>query len=592
MQKEKRHRVKYVPLKMTSVQASHPHLEMTIETDTFLKAIVQGRLWIVEKMIDNPNVDYHFSNEEPLRLSVLYGRRGITELLLKKGANPVFTGKEKIPLLILACRREYATIVKLLVKYGASHQEEAVLECVERSSSACLNRLAESGVNISFNNDAPLLKAYYLHKRFIMERLLHYGANINAREGEILSHACRLGETSMVTFLLEKGADPNANESNPIRQAAQHHHTVLVELLLNNGADDSYLDDMVLDFYTNQVVLNWRKNNRLLRLRRAIRNANDNDIFKWQKFCRKSDRDNHSQLMQQAKLFDCDDVTVTSKRQVCAYLAKKMEDLIQVDNTLEGYDLYGNALSELPKWKLYKIYGRVYNIFDLIRLARNNYYNCPYTRMPLPVRDIEERRRWLEKTLTRNAYSDYNLLELVRDMPILSKEEELRTMLMNEVWTRLVYPPSMDVVIKASDETIEDMVRKLYLIANDILMYPTLSITRKWNIQRETGIKKKELFVHTIVEIARTNDSYQSTRHQTLNILFQHYREDGTTREGMPDDLLSFMIEQETMSSGSSSLNSSGSDSPPSTVVYPRTGVPTWYNESSRGPDSDDDMPF
>lgn len=510
--------------------------------DAFLKAIISGRKWLVEKHLLLSNIDIHMHNEEPLRLAVLYGRRNITEFLLNRGACPNKTGAgSKLPI-VLACRRGSPGIAKVLLSHGARPDEEAILEAIANMRTSCIKALLEAHCDISFRNHEPIFRAYYAGARHIMTLLLQYGADIDAREGELLVDSSSRGNLDTVQFLIDKGADPNIRDGEAIRQAARNCHASVVEILLRGGCNENYLADLTLDYFTRQVVVMWKQQNRIPRLRRAIIESFDKDTFKWQGLCRKLGNDNLPLVQQQARLFQITNVTHQSKRSLCKELAVVTEPQMQNEKNLEDVDLYGNPLCTLPKWKLYKMHGRIYNVFDLFRLIRKGYTTCPYTRLPMPVQDIEKRRRWLDRVLTRTTCNDFNLIEQVQEMPILDRAAELKSILFNEVWSKLSYPPSIDIVLHATDPLINDMLRKLYIVANDITVYPMLTGMRKWRIYQESGSVKRELFIMLLVDILALDDENLSIRTQTLNILFQHYDDEGNIRQD-GDDLLSFMIE-------------------------------------------------
>lgn len=519
--------------------------------DAFMFAVHTGRKWLVEKLVVYSNVDPCMRNGEPLRVAVQFNRLGVVQYLLSLGCDPNQKSEGTVIPIVLACRLGHAGITKVLLEAGAIPVDTAMLDAISNVHSGCVHALLEYSCSVSFREHEPIFRAYYLGNKQLVQLLLAYGADINARDGEMLIDAATMGRLDMVQFLLRCGADPNARHTEALRQSAQRGHSSVVDTLLRAGADDAQLSDIALDYFVKKVVGDYQRRFRMNRMVKAVKASFDRDTFRWQGYCRKYGNDQLSGVQQQSKLFGIKGISHRTKRELCMELAKTCEDMIGFDESLDDYDLYGNAMSELPKWKLYHLHGRVYNVFDLFRLIRKGYTSCPYTRLPLPTQDIERRRRWLEKVLTRNTLSDFNLVEQVRNSPLFSKELELKTLLTTEVWSRLSYPCSMDVVLKGSDFVINDILVNIYKLANDMIMYPMLSSIKKWQIQNASGLLKKELFINTLVEIVQKADLHQVTRTQMLSIIFQHYNDDGTPKDG-EDDLFSFMMMDESDESSSS----------------------------------------
>ena len=569
--------------------------------DDILKAIIAGRQYYVERTIKKcPSMA---KEPEALRLAVLYNRHKIVSTLLEAGANVTNT------LIVLACRKGYNKVTKTLLKYGAQDKDKAFLEAVCHNHTRCVSTLITQGhVCVSIHEDEALFDAVKNRNKHMIKILLQNGANIDAREGELLITACtemanqeqsQSIDTSMdmMEFLLANGADPNMKESQALRICVSKRYYRAVELLLDHGADDSVTDNLYQDHVMRNLISKWRKENRYKRLKRAIRSSFDRDVWKWQSMCRPEvgNSSNLTLLRQQAKCMGINEnLSNLSKMQMCAALAKKTEPLIQTDPTMEGVDLYGDELASIPKWKLYEVHGRVYNIFDLIRMVKKGYTNCPYTRLPIPVNDIRDRCKFLERTLTRNYLNDFNLVEQVRQTPLITREIELKTLLLNNLWCRMEYPPSIDILFKSPESTINDMVSKLYMAANDHIMYPMLSTYRRWEIlHASTLARKREMFIELLIDIAKVQDQETSVRLNTLQILFQHYREDGSNRLGEDGDLLTFMLEEEDDDDFFPTL--APSRTPPAVPPFylpPIVALP-WYMPNATGiplpPDDDDE---
>jgi hypothetical protein len=544
--------------------------------DSFMKigenlvlAILQDKSFEVFKILDLYPTLVNVFGGEPLKLAVSYNKRFLTRQLLARGADPKVCEHNGTSLILIAARNGFTNVLKDLLKHDSGFcQENAVIEAVERGMSASVETLANSGVNVTFGEDEALFRAHELKLYHVLKILVHYGANVDARDGQLLINSCEGSEfpdnMDCVTFLLECGADPNLRQGASLRACVRNQNAKFLEMLLNAGGEEAHVSDMTMSHSLKETLKKWRRHNRLLRLRRAIHSSYNRDTFVWQSLCRKLGNSNVHLVRQQVKYFGLEEfdksvsLSNASKRQMCVMLAQSTEKMMDKDLSLESTDLSGTLLQEHPAWKIYYANGIAFNIIDLLRLLQEQIYICPYTRFPLPVEDIRRRGKFLEKVLSRDALNEFNLVEQVREMPLLTKEMELQTQLMNIVWFRLSYPPNIQIVIYGSDELLEEMVQKLYRITDDLYLYPMLTSWRKYDLMHYKGLRKKELFVKTIIEMVTANDEHTSVRLNVLNILFSHYRDDGTNRSGDPNDLLSFMLQED-----ESNDNLSSTDSPP-----------------------------
>lgn len=528
-----------------------------MEEEEFLLAILQGKTHKVTRMLKSRPSLANIYGGEPLKLSVAYNRRYLTRQLIAHGADPKICEANGTSLILVAARSGFTAILDDLLRIEHEHcQEKAVLEAVERGLSSSIETLARAGVNVSFGEEQAMFRAHELRLYHVIKVLVHHGANVDARDGQLLIDVCLRGEyqenLDFLTYLLDQGCDPNLQEGQALRISVREHYSRILEILLNHGGDERHLASLNLSYSVRETLQRWRRQNRFVRLKRAISSSFNRDTFQWQAMCRKLGNSNVHLVRRQAKIFKldkCADVSLSkaSKRKMCAMLADVCEPMMQKDASMEGTDLVGNSLSDHPAWKLYHLNGITFNILDLLKLIQENYSKplCPYTRLPLPVEDIRRRGAYLEQVLTRDTLNEFNLIEQVREMPLLTKEMELQTLLMNKVWLRLSYPPNVRIVIYGDEEIIDDMTRKLYKLTDDSQLYPMLTAWRKYDIINATGFRKRQLFVSTLVDIVSANDDYTSVRVNTLSILASHYRDDGTNRSGEQGDLLSFMLDEE-----------------------------------------------
>lgn len=401
------------------------------------------------------------------------------------------------------------------------------------------------------------LKTAYKEKYYlVVTMLLDAGANIHIENNFIPKDLVRHRQYSRMRDYL-KYMDININDGELLQLAFNVHDKQMALLLLNNGLMDTFTETMHLSEYNRDVLNKWRKNHRMKRLVQATKTAMCKDVFKWQPYARVKSRDSTEKLLQclvdlqkYIRLSDIsfdDNVATTddySYRAICARLAKLSEPLISTDSTLEGYDLCGNLLSHLPKYKIIRIAGRVYNILDLIHIIRKGPYDghcvCPYTRKQLPKCLVVDEYARLKSILTCGALIEPNLLESVKNTPILSPMNELKYQLV-DIFSKLSYVPSITAIVGATDNTINDMMYNLYLVTREQPQhYPSINQTSLNKIKSLTELPKKTYFVSLLSDILAIRDVHYTTRVELLSIVMRHYKEDGSTHF---NDTLSWMLE-------------------------------------------------
>lgn len=399
-----------------------------------------------------------------------------------------------------------------------------------------------------------LITAYKNKYHLIVNLLLEAGANIHTENNFIPKDLVRHRQYSRLKEFL-KYMDININDGELLQLAFNVHDKQMVLLLLNNGLMDTLAETMHLNDYNRDILNMWRRTHRMKRLVQATKTAMCKDVFKWQIHARIRSGDSIEKLLQ--CLVDLqkyislsnytinDDVTEDySYRAICVRLAKLSEPLISTDSTLEGYDLCGNLLAHLPQYKIIRIAGMVYNILDLIHIIRKGPYEgqcvCPYTRKHLPKYPVLEEYSRLKTILTCGALIEPNLLESVKNTPILTPMTELKYQLV-DIFAKLSYVPSIKAIVDATDNTINDMMCNLYLVTREQPQhYPNITQMTLNKIKSLTGLPKKTYFVNLLSDILAIRDVHYSTRVELLSIVLRHYKEDGSTHF---NDTLSWMLE-------------------------------------------------
>ena len=388
----------------------------------------------------------------------------------------------------------------------------------------------------------PAVKERATH---LLRNLLEAGGDANADGGAALSLACRLGDLGSARELITFGADPTLQDDEPLKLALRAGHTSLVMFLLNNGADHDVVirhsvsvPDLPASFV--KAVL---ARTRMERLRIAIRNSSRHLDFRWQVLALpgKLTLTGWRQLLHQAEHFGLEGGNL-GKRTICKLLAEKCyPHELEDDKPLpDDLDLVGNRIRDLPPWQRFRSpsSGVVYNVFDLFHLLDIGKDKDPFHFQPLPLADIKRRREFLRRTLLPSRFRQENLLDQVAESPLPSPITVLRQALISFVWDKIPYPPSTDIIVEATDEDIDRMVRKLCMVTSGCRPYSMIDDVGLARVQRLTGIGKKTAMVELLRKIVEEEDEWSATRAELVGILMRHC--DRGVAEA--EDLYGFML--------------------------------------------------
>lgn len=446
----------------------------------------------------------------------------------------------------------------LIKKYLELHSNDSVYiqklleSAIETKSTVTIKQIIDRFPRCD-NRIALLSEALvHVHKikmGHVMKMLLQAGADIHVKNNMIPKELVRTRQTEQFKSLLEY-MDINYNDGELLQIAFHNHDATMVKLLLDSGLLDTYAETMTVNEYGILLLNNWRKKNRITRLVRATKMALCKDVFKWQEHARMKSNETGKLLLY---LWDLEkfsnvnpiaDYNQWTKRALCAQLSRVSDLLLVKDLELEGYDLCGNPLASLPKYKLFTLNGYTYNIIDLINIIRRGCHDgqciCPFTRSTLPKLSIIDRYNHLKRILTINALIEPNLLECVQNTHILTPLTELKYQLV-DIFAKLSYVPNICIISDARDHTIDDMLQKLFIVTRDQPEhYKNITQNSIDKLRRLTGITKKVYFVNLIEQLLKYQDNMYSSRTELLSILLRHYKEDGTTHY---NDTLSWMLE-------------------------------------------------
>jgi uncharacterized protein len=180
-------------------------------------------------------------------LSVYYGRKEISELLLAHGAQlnpfeaaaagraePVRASLRKDPSLIRAYSHDGFTLLHLAAFFG--HRELAELLLAEGANINAVSKNQTFARNVT-----PLHSALASRRTAVATLLIEKGADVNVRDAEgntPLHSAAFHGDVPLVQLLLAKGAEVNGSNSvgsTPLALANQNKQQETVNLLRQSG---------------------------------------------------------------------------------------------------------------------------------------------------------------------------------------------------------------------------------------------------------------------------------------------------------------------------------------------------------------------
>ena len=95
----------------------------------------------------------------------------------------------------------------------------------------------ESGANIHYNNDAPILYSSLNGHIDVVKYLVEGGANVRTNDDYALRWASYYGHLDVVKFLVERGADIHSGDDYPLRYSSYNGHIEVVKYLIQMGAD-------------------------------------------------------------------------------------------------------------------------------------------------------------------------------------------------------------------------------------------------------------------------------------------------------------------------------------------------------------------
>lgn len=530
----------------------------TIVEKEFLIAISKGVLFHVEKLINKEHIDVNMNNGIALIRAVNHGRNKIVSLL--------FENKCKIPteqskkILLTACQKGFTKIAEMLIENGQDiyttiDYGEALIEAVKYCHTYCVKMLLKYKADIFYDDSNALILACKENNNIVIKLLIENNCDVNTRNSYPLIMACRSQNLPLVRQLLQAGA---YIPDFLIQEVVMRKDIPIIIELLQYGAksDFEYINVQMYPILSQFLKSRYYIQSRWLRLKIHVHESwmFKKLTFKWEKYVSTTYKGSLIPLKEQAKLFDIDSNIINSNnKRLIAYnltlLCEKLESE-RIIYSEDMVDLSGTPINELPVWKIMEINGIPFNCFDLFRLIHNQMYTNPYTREILPVDKIKKKEIFLEEILCEFQLKNFDLVQVVSNIPIRTKENILSDRLLHELWNKIAYTPPMKLILNATDLEIDEMLDKLYFccslsmsISNEVIIHPSrrliyrgeddnrgysFNLYTMCNKQIEKKIKnlkdfeKKVEFVNLLIRIINQNDEHKDVRIFMMTLFLKH----------------------------------------------------------------------
>jgi ankyrin repeat protein len=378
----------------------------------------------------------------------------IVELLIEKGADVNTRDSEGTTPLMFASMGENIEIINILIENGGNvngKSDDDMTPLMFAESDKVVNILIKNGADMNARNENGMTPLMFAEFDKVVNILIKNGADVNARRKD--------GETALFMSkettkeLLRLGADVNIKNNKGFT-------CLMIEL----DNFDEYIDDMgpdeIVDTKTFVIeCLNAGANMddlSIKQLKTIVYLMDDNDVdmdreyrkkaqeklniyykrlltsgvkksfikpsFIWEKWCKKLGKKDQEHLVEFARELSLD--STGTKRELCSRISREFYNVV---DGCKDYNLSGDSLQDLPKWRIYKIDGICFDILDLEGIIKTGETRNPYTREEMPVDDIKETIEKLRKLSSLGSLKEENLLTRVKEMPIFSLKAHLNS---------------------------------------------------------------------------------------------------------------------------------------------------------------------
>ena len=211
-----------------------------------------------------------------------------------------------------------------------------------------------------------------------------------------------------------------------------------------------------------------------------------------------------------------------STEMTCKSLKSFYENKINSMTTQECNNetsMLGDMVNDILKPFLYKFKdnGKIYcfNILELYEYIEKQSDKNPYTRNELPVKNITEEYEKIKKLVIPTAFAVTNILEDIKNTPILSKEKIIKQKLSN-IFSQMHY--SRD-IIEFMNWPIYKF-RRLSKLFKEYGFNDGFTVKQLMNFSDEIDVqKKKESIFNIIISLFNIDDDRKDIRRQNLESL-------------------------------------------------------------------------
>jgi hypothetical protein len=453
--------------------------------------------------------------------------------------------------LILAAKEGYLETVVFLLENGAdihTKSDRPLLEAVLNNHTEIVDYLLEKGAYINFetieiviynhipgqpldslelllkNIDVQVKQNYFIGMAAsinnipIVELLIKYGADIRDNDDLPLFFAVQEGFARMAIFLIENGANIHNKKNNILSFAVQDNlparkrgnsilkifqyllrynfpRSVIIKALDKVPESEDYKDLEFRKMLNKYLV---EKKQPVKELSKSLKNSIKRIEFKWQDICSQLNKEGKENLKNYGILLGLD-VNDKSKRELCKIIS---EEMLLLDETCEDSNLSGDSLNELPKWRIFKIKGKCYDILDLKEILDSGETRNPYTREELPVGDIKERLKMLTNMSIRDRLESETFIERVKINPLVDVNQ-----LVIRLFGEFPYMIDPSIITKATDDEIDKLAEELFIRkANNMFRVKTETSSE---ILEASGNKKKRLFIELLLKLKENRQLFQ-----------------------------------------------------------------------------------
>jgi ankyrin repeat protein len=479
--------------------------------------------------------------------------------------------------LILASKEGYLETVVFLVENGAdihTDSDRPLLEAVLNNHTEIVKFLIESGSTIRLktietviNNHIPgqpldsleLLFGYInveIDENYfvqlstsknnipLVELLIKYGADIRDGNDAPLFYAVQEGFARMAIFLIENGADIHNRNNTILSFAVQENLPArnrgdsilkifkyllrydfprsIIKNALARVPESSNLKDIEFRKMLNKYLLNFKPI--VKELSENLKNAINRREFKWQDICSKLNKEGKEKLKNYGISLGLD-IKDKNKRELCYIIS---EEMLSLEETCEDSNLSGDSLNELPKWRIYKIKGKCYDILDLKQILDSGETRNPYTREPLPVDDIKDRLNILIKLSIKYRLESETFIERVKINPLVDVNQ-----LVIRLFGEFPYMIDPSIITKATDSEIDEFAKELFIGKANKMFRVKKETSSK--IFEASGNEKKRIFIELLLNLKENR--------QLIYFAFSYF-DKKNKREHINDELYLSMINQ------------------------------------------------